>query len=68
MFHKEYKKSLEKFNYIINNFSDKYNSIELSSCYSFMGEIYTILENYNEAIIMCLKALNVDKTYREPYL
>ena len=63
-----YEKSNEVLTYILTDYADKYNSIEHASCYLFMGDNYRALEKPYDAIGSYLKAINVDSTYREPYL
>lgn len=63
-----YEKSNEVLTYILTEYADKYNSIEHASCYFFMGDNYRALGKPYDAIGSYLKAINVDSTYREPYL
>ena len=68
MYRGHYQKSIDKFNYILNNYADKYNSIEHASCYLFMGDSYKELGQYGDAIGSYIKAIEIEPTYREPYL
>ena len=73
-------KSIMTLNRILNNFADKYNTIEKASCYLFMGDSFkAIAENnkedesvmkdsYDNAIYSYMEAIKVDPTYIEPYL
>ena len=63
-----YQKGIDKFNYILSNYADKYNSVEKASCYLFMGEAYTELDDLDKAIWAYQMAIDIDPTYREPYL
>ena len=63
-----YEKSNEVLTYILTDYADKYNSIEQASCYLFMGDNYRALGKPYDAIESYLKAIEVDSTYREPYL
>ena len=63
-----YQKGIDKFNYILTNYADKYNMVEKASCYLFMGEAYMELDNPNMAIWAYYMAIDIDPTYREPYL
>lgn len=73
----KYTRSIETLNDILENHSDRYNSLEKASCYLFMGDSYMAIadrekitpkENYQKAIESYLKAINIEPTYREPYL
>lgn len=63
-----YQKGIDKFNYILDNYKDKYNTIEQASCYLFMGEAYVELNQLNEAIAAYQKAIDIEPSYREPYI
>lgn len=63
-----YQKSIDEFNYILNNYSTHYSQLEKASCYLFMGDDYSKLKNPEKAIDNYIKAIQVDKTYREPYI
>ena len=64
----KYEKSIEVLNYIMNNYSDKYSSIEQASCYLFLGDNYRKLGKNIDAINSYNKAIEIEPTYREPYL
>lgn len=75
----KYLRSIETLNDILENHSDRYNSLEKASCYLFMGDSYTALakgeedkklqrDNYNHAIESYNRAIAIEPTYREPYL
>ena len=68
MFYNMSEKAIEKFNYIINNLANQGNQLEIASCYCFLGECYTQLEKYQEAINSYLYAINLEPTYRESYI
>jgi tetratricopeptide (TPR) repeat protein len=63
-----YTEAIEELQEILNNYFDKYNSVECASCYLFMGDAYKALGDSNNAITAYQKALLTDKTYREPYI
>ena len=64
----KYEKSIEVLNYIINNYLDKYSSIEQANCYLFLGDNYRKLGESIDAINSYNKAIEIEPTYREPYL
>ena len=73
----KYTRSIETLTDILENHSDRYNSLEKASCYLFMGDSYVAIaekektnpsENYTKAIESYYKAIAIDSTYREPYL
>ena len=74
-----YDKSINLLNRILKDFNHTLNLIDRASCYLFMGDSYKTIgdetidlqvreENYNNAIISYIKAISIDKSYREPYL
>lgn len=65
-----YDKSIKTLKKVISNFIGKVNmtSVELASCYLFMGDCHKELGNLSEAISSYTTAIAIDKTYREPYL
>lgn len=63
-----YNKSIEKFEKILTNFSDKLDSLSKASCYLFLGDDYTYLNDYKKAIDSYLQASYIEPTYREPYI
>lgn len=74
-----YDKSIDLLNRILKNFNSTLNLIDRASCYLFMGDSYKTIgdetldlqvkeENYNNAIASYIKAISIDKSYREPYL
>lgn len=67
-YQKMYDKSIELLKYIIENFSSKCNTIELASCYLFLGDNYKCIKDYNNSIISYMESISIDNTYREPYL
>lgn len=75
----KYESSIKQLSEILEQYSDKYNSVEKASCYLFMGDSYKALADQNfddkekysllrKAINCYLDAINIDKTYIEPYL
>lgn len=63
-----FQKSIDTLTFILENFANQYSSLEQASCYLFMGDDYMELKNYSKAMDSYLKAINIDPTYREPYL
>lgn len=68
-----YQKAIDKFDEILENYSDKYNSIELASCHLFKGDCYRAMQKedpmwWEKAIYNYLQSIYVEPTYREPYL
>lgn len=61
-----YEKSNKTLRKVLENY--KPNSIEAASCYLFMGDNYTAIGEYYNAIINYEKAIEIEPTYREPYL
>jgi tetratricopeptide (TPR) repeat protein len=67
-YRKFYDKSIKLLNKIVTQYKDKYNTLELASCYLFMGDSYFAQKKFFEAIMNYGKAIFIDPTYREPYL
>ena len=76
-----YEKSINQLKDILERFGGSINSVETASCYLFMGDSYSTLadqisdeqkeekkEKYQLAAGAYSKAIDVDPTYREPYL
>lgn len=74
-----YEKSINLLKRIISDYKDNYNTLELASCYLFMGDSYRSLADISEdnskknayrqnAINSYQIAIDIDPTYREPYL
>lgn len=63
-----YEKSNILLQRILNEYKDNYNTVEQASCYLFMGDNYMALGDYNQAIYSYLCAMDIEPTYREPYL
>ena len=63
-----YQKSIDKLQYILDNYSDHYSDVEKASCYLFMADDYAELHNWSKSIDNYINAINVDPTYREPYI
>lgn len=53
---------------IVTNYKDKYTVQELAACYLFMGDNYRNLGNWSDAIKSYQIAIDIDPSYREPYL
>jgi len=75
----KYESSIKQLSEILEQYADRYNSVEKASCYLFMGDSYKALADQNsddkekysllrKAINCYLDAINIDKTYIEPYL
>lgn len=76
-----YEKSITQLQEVLDKFGDTTNSVERASCFLFMGDCYATLADqisdeqaedkkamYQKAADTYSKAINVDITYREPYL
>ena len=63
-----FEKSIEKLNKVLTIYDKKVNPLERASCYLFMGDDYVDLKQYPEAIASYLKGIEIEPTYREPYL
>lgn len=63
-----YEKSIALLDDIYNRFSDKFSTIELAAIYLFKGDAYRAINDTYNAIAAYYKAIDIDKTYREPYL
>ncbi len=61
-------KSIEKLNKVLTQYDKRIGGIERASCYLFMGDDYSDLKKYPEAISSYLKGTEIDPTYRELYL
>lgn len=68
MFCNNFNKAIETFNYIIANFNNHIGELDYTSCYYFLSNCYFELKDYKQAIIHCQQAINIDSTYREPYI
>lgn len=64
----EYQKSIDLLTSILTDHEDHYNLLEKASCYLFIGDDYHSLKDVDNAIKAYTKAINIDPTYREPYL
>ena len=60
--------AIEKLNKVLTVYDKEIASVERASCYLFMGDNYADLRKYPEAITSYLKGIDVEPTYREPYL
>lgn len=74
-----YEKSIDQLNEILEKFSNKANSVEKASCYLFKGDCFATLADQisdeqekkntlQKAANEYSTAINIDNTYREPYL
>ena len=63
-----YQKSADKLQFILDNYAENYSDLEKASCYLFMGDDYAELQNWSKSIDNYINAINVDPTYREPYI
>ena len=68
MFCNNFNKAIETFNYIIANFNNHIGELDYTSCYYFLSNCYFELKDYKQAIVHCQQAINIDSTYREPYI
>lgn len=64
----QYENSINLLQKIIDQYADHYSSLEQASCYLFMGDSYGELQKYKEAIRCYENAIQIDNTYREPYI
>lgn len=64
----EYQNSINELQFILDNYKDKYNSLEQASCYLFMGDAYMSLENNIDALEAYRKGIELESSYRECYL
>ena len=64
-----YRGFYDKSNETLMKVLEKYKpgSIEEASCYLFIGDNYTEMEKFQEAVESYQKAIEIDPTYREPY-
>jgi len=78
-YRKFYDKSIAQLKEILEKYNDTMNSVEKASCYLFMGDCYASLadqltdeqeknKKLQEAANNYGIAINIDLTYREPYL
>lgn len=63
-----YEKSIEKLNKTLTVFDNKLGPVERASCYLFIGDDYVALHKPADAIHAYLRAIEIDPTYREPYI
>ena len=63
-----YTNAINTLNIVLNNHLNKCTKVEHASCYLFMGDSYISLNKYPEAINCYKTAINIDATYREPYI
>lgn len=63
-----YEKSIEKLTKVLEKYKDVSSSVEKASCYLFIGDNYTELEQYEDAIQYYSLGIISDPTYRECYL
>lgn len=63
-----YKESIQELDEVLNNYSSYYSSNEKASCHLFKGDCFKQLGDLTSAREEYLKAIDVDKTYREGYL
>lgn len=63
-----YDKSNEVLLDILENYSDKYNSVELAACYLFLGDNHRAVGDKELATYYYNKAIAQEPSYREPYL
>ena len=64
----KYEKSIETLDHILQNYSYLCDSVEIASCYLFMGDSYKELHRYEEAADVYRKAISTCEDYIEPYL
>lgn len=63
-----YENAIETLKIVLNVHLNECNSVEHASCYLFMGDSYVELNKYSEAINCYKTAININATYREPYI
>lgn len=72
----KYENSIKTLEKILSKFKDRLDSLEVASCYLFMGDSYKTLYELNKQDLSLAKnaedayknAISTDKTYIEPYL
>ena len=69
-YHRMWEKAIDKLDKVIeiSQRENSVNSVELASCYLFKGDSYVALNRIIEAIMSYEKAIEIDNTYREPYI
>jgi tetratricopeptide (TPR) repeat protein len=67
-YQKQYNNSIELLNYLLANYKDRYTNLEQASCHLYIADAYSCLNDADNAIKNYLLAIDLDKTYREPYL
>lgn len=68
MYRGEFQNSIDELQFILDNYRDKYDSLEQASCYLFMGDAYMSLEKHIEALEAYRKGIELEFSYRECYL
>ena len=63
-----YQKAINKLDYILTNYKDKYTSTEEASCYLFKGDSYRELGDTDKAVSSYFQAIQTEPIYREPYI
>lgn len=74
----KYECSIETLDKVLNNYSERLDSVERASCYLFKGDNYKCMADstegnntidlYNKAILSYIRAIEIEPTYIEPYL
>lgn len=64
----EYQKSINLLKDILENYQDKYSSLDIAAAYLFLGDNYRRIGNKDKAIYYYNQAIAQESTYREPYL
>ena len=63
-----YQKSINLLTKILTDYSDHYSNLQQASCYLFIGDDYMKLNNLKLAEENYKKAIEIDNTYRQPYI
>jgi tetratricopeptide (TPR) repeat protein len=64
----QYENSIKTLNRVLEKHRGEYTTLEEASCYLFMGDSYFALKDNKKAKDSYLKAIDIDPSYREPYL
>jgi len=67
-YRQRYKKSIDTLETVLERFFDRMTQTERASCYLFMGDDYRALGDNNSAIKSYISAIQIEDSYREPYM
>lgn len=60
-------KAVEKYNYVLDNFSDKMHTVELAAIYYALGDSYYKCQDAVNAMVSFSHGIAIHKTYRDNY-